>query len=111
MLQDSLIKRALGERSKYNELKGNFNFKFNGDGIDKYYNQNELGIFNLKNAQVFRSSVRYKMAKENKFLRSYNSLFFLNNRFRFHDFLRTGSGGFRFMIILNSKTNKFSNSF
>ena len=75
-----------------NELRGNFRFGLGWGGIDRYYNQNELGIFNLKNAQVFRSSVRYKMAKENKFLRSYNSLFFLNNRFRFHDFLRTGSG-------------------
>ena len=45
------------------ELKGNVNFKFNWDGVDKYYNQNELGFsiiatFNLSGLQLLIKYLR-----------------------------------------------------
>ena len=77
------------------ELKGNVNFKFNWDGVDKYYNQNELGFWNNSNFQSFRATVTYKIFEEYKILRNYNNYFFASKRYRYHGFGEIG-GGFRF---------------
>ena len=71
------------------------NFKFNWDGVDKYYNQNELGFWNNSNFQSFRATVTYKIFEEYKILRNYNNYFFASKRYRYHGFGEIG-GGFRF---------------
>ena len=88
-------KKGFRGQIQLSELRGKFRFQLFWTGIDKYYNQNELGFFNLKNAQSFRATVRYRIEKENKILRSYSNYFMTSQRHRFDSFLRTG-GGWRF---------------
>ena len=59
-------KKGFRGQIQLSELRGKFRFQLFWTGIDKYYNQNELGFFNLKNAQSFRSLIRYRIEKENK---------------------------------------------
>ena len=77
------------------ELRGKFRYTLGWTGVDKYYNQNELGFYNSRNIQSYRAFLRYRIEKENKVLRSYSNYLSISQRFRFHDFLRTG-GGWRF---------------
>ena len=37
-------------------------------GMDKYYNQNELGLSRLNNVQRFNATLNYQILKENRFL-------------------------------------------
>ncbi len=80
MLQDSQIKKGFRGAINISELRGNFRFSLGWGGIDKYYNQNELGIFNLKNAQAFRIGINYKMAKENRFFKELQQPIFLKQQ-------------------------------
>ena len=74
------------------ELRGSFTFGLGWYGVDRYYNQNELGIYNLTNAQRFNATIRYRMLKETKKIRTYTSYLFFNNSYRFHDFMKTNIG-------------------
>ncbi len=74
------------------ELRGSFTFGLGWYGVDRYYNQNELGIYNLTNTQRFNASIRYRMLKESKKIRTYTSYLFFNNSYRFHDFTKTNIG-------------------
>ncbi len=74
------------------ELKGNFRFGLNWNGVDKYYSQNELGIYNFNNGQNYQARIRYRLINENKTFISYSTYLFFNQRYRFDDFLKTGEG-------------------
>ena len=99
-------KKGFRGQIQLSELRGKFRFQLFWTGIDKYYNQNELGFFNLKNAQSFRSLIRYRIEKENKILRSYSNYLSISQRHRFDSFLRTG-GGWRFGndFVIQNLTN------
>ena len=81
---DCLIKKVFRGQIQLSELRGKFRFQLFWTGIDKYYNQNELGFFNLKNAQSFRSLIRYRIRKKNKILRSYSNYLSISQR---HDLI------------------------
>jgi len=79
----------------FRELKGKFKYTLMWGGMDRYYNQNELGLSKFNNLQRFNVTLNYQILKENRFFRSYNSYLSINERYRFNEFDRTG-GGFRF---------------
>jgi hypothetical protein len=77
------------------ELRGNFLFGLNWNGVDKYYNQNELGFYNYNNDQNYQARIRYRLINENKTFISYSTYLFFNQTFRFDNFFKSG-GGWRF---------------
>ena len=77
------------------ELRGNYTFGLGWSGVDEYYNQNELGFYNLQNSQQFNARIRYKIFEENKNFISYSTYLYHSQSFRFNEFFKTG-GGWRF---------------
>ena len=77
------------------ELRGNFLFGLNWNGVDKYYSQNELGFYNYNNDQNYQARIRYRLINENKTFISYSTYLFFNQTFRFDNFFKSG-GGWRF---------------
>ena len=74
------------------ELEGNFQFFLHWTGVDKYYNQNELGYFILHNSQRVGGRVSYRILKDNKFFRTLSSSLYVGRTFRFDDGERIRSG-------------------
>ena len=74
------------------ELEGNFQFFLHWTGVDKYYNQNELGYFILHNSQRVGGRVSYRILKDNKLFRTLSSSLYVGRTFRFDDGERIRSG-------------------
>ena len=74
------------------ELEGNFQFFLHWTGVDKYYNQNELGYFILHNSQRVGGRVSYRILKDNKLFRTLSSSLYVGRTFRFDDGVRIRSG-------------------
>ncbi len=66
------------------ELRGNFRYNLNWSGVDRFYYQNELGYYNLRDHQSFSGSVRYQILKENSIFRSFNNYLFLEDIYTYH---------------------------
>ncbi len=74
------------------ELEGNFQFFLHWTGVDKYYNQNELGYFILHNSQRVGGRVSYRILNDNKLFRTLSSSLYVGRTFRFDDGERIRSG-------------------
>lgn len=70
----------------FSELKGNFRYDFFWSGVDQFYNQNELGIYNLRDHQYFSANVNYQILEESKKLRSLYSYIYFTNQYTYHSF-------------------------
>ena len=91
----------------FRELKGNFRYDFFWSGVDQFYNQNELGIYNLRDHQDFSANVSYQILEESKKLRSLYSYIYFTNQYTYHSFDRK-KWSFRFG---NNFTTKSLTSF
>ena len=74
------------------ELKGNFQFFLHWTGVDKYYNQNELGYFTTQNSQRVGGRVSYRILEDNKLFRGLGSSLYVGRAFRFDDGERIRTG-------------------
>jgi hypothetical protein len=75
-------------RISVKELKGNFRYSLDWSGVDRFYNQNELGFYNLRDHQVFSASINYLILKEIKFFRSLTGFINLSDTYTYHSFDR-----------------------
>ena len=74
------------------ELNGNFQFFLHWTGVDKYYNQNELGYFTTQNSQRVGGRVSYRILEDNKLFRGLGSSLYVGRAFRFDDGERIRTG-------------------
>ena len=77
------------------ELRGNFLYRLSWSGVDRYYNQNELGYYNFRDHQYFSARVSYQILQETKLFRNYSNYFVFGDTFTFHSFERK-KWGWRF---------------
>ena len=74
------------------EVQGNIRFGLYWNGVDRYYNQNELGFYNTYDNQSIRGRISYQIFNETKLLRTYSNYLSFGNSYTFHSFDKKRSG-------------------
>ncbi len=74
------------------ELKGNFRYKLGWWGVDKDYDQNELGYFNYIDHQSYFARIGYQLLNEYGLLRKYSNFLRFHDTRTFHSFDRKNWG-------------------
>ena len=74
------------------ELIGNFRPSISWTGVDSHYRQNDLGIYRMKDNQVFGTRLRYQIFKETKLLRSFSNYLSINKHYTYEKSINKGWG-------------------
>ena len=74
------------------EVQGNIRFGLYWNGVDRNYNQNELGFYNTYDNQSIRGRISYQIFNETKLLRTYSNYLSFGNSYTYHSFDKKRSG-------------------